>query len=162
MVRALSVGTVIVGVFLVGWSRPWTQTDACTLLTPVEASALQGSALVLNHTESNSAFSTCIYAPSKDPGSPWAKHVEIHYWVFADVTAAQAKFQRVVHPGPMAGTTVTAVQQLGDEGDIKRTPSYTTNSVEFRRGTSIVTIGVNPIVSDSALLTAARKALSRL
>jgi hypothetical protein len=39
---------------------------------------------------------------------------------------------------------------------------YETNSVEFRRGASIVTIGVNPLVSDSALMTAGKKAFSRL
>ena len=88
--------------------------------------------------------------------------VEIHYFLLADVPTAQAKFQKVVHPGAMAGTTITAVPGLGDEADIKRTPSYHHNSVEFRRGTAIVTISVGVIVSDSALIAAGKTALGRL
>ena len=88
--------------------------------------------------------------------------MEIHYWAMSDVPTAQAKFQKVVHPGPMAGTTVTSVSGLGDQADVKRTPSYQMNSIEFRRGVSIVSIGVNPLVSDSALIAAGKKALSRL
>ena len=52
--------------------------------------------------------------------------------------------------------------RLGDEADIKRTPSYKVNSIEFRRGASVVSIAVNPLVSDSALMAAGQKALSRL
>jgi hypothetical protein len=89
-------------------------------------------------------------------------HVEIHYWLMTDLPSAQAKFQKVVHPGPMAGTTITAVPKLGDEAYIKRTPDLTVNSIEFRRGVAIVSIGVSPIVNDTLLKTAAVKAMSRL
>jgi len=54
---------------------------------------------------------------------------------------------------------VSAVPHLGDEADIKRTPNLKVTSMEFRRGAAIVTIGVSPIVSDSALMAAGRKAL---
>jgi hypothetical protein len=115
LIRGLGVGTLIAGSFLGRGPRVWTDPDACKLLSVAEASALSGSTLVMTHTESNSTFSTCAYrVPSQ---GPLANHVEIHYWVLADATAAQARFQRVVHPGPMAGTTVTAVQKLGDEAD---------------------------------------------
>jgi hypothetical protein len=55
-----------------------------------------------------------------------------------------------------------AVPGLGDEADIKRTPSLKVNSIEFRRGAAIVTIGVSPVVSDSLLKSAAVKALGLL
>lgn len=162
MARALRVGAVAGASLLVGWSALRTNPDACKLLSLEEATALVGSPVALKHTESSSSFSTCNYsAPSQNPLAI-SNHAEIHYWLLPDVDAAKAKFQKVVHPGPMEGTTITPVPKLGDEGDIKRTPNLNVNSVEFRRGTAIVTIGVSPIVSDTALISAGKKALSRL
>lgn len=166
MVRALSVGFVGVASVLVGRPTLGTNPDACKLLSAQEAQLLVGPPLALSHTESNATFSTCVYGrPNQNPAEILQKvpdHVEIHYYLLADASAAQARFQRVVHPGPMAGTTLTAVSHLGDEADIKRTPNLNVNSVEFRRGVAVVSIGVSPLVSDSALIAAGRKALSHL
>jgi hypothetical protein len=162
MARLLSGGIVAVASVLVGWSALRTNPDARKLLSAQDAQTLVGPPLALTHNESNATFSTCVYSrPNQNPLAV-PEHVEIHYWLLTDSAAAQARFQRIVHPGPMAGTTVTAVSQLGDEADIKRTPNLKVNSIEFRRGAAVVTIGVNPIVSDSALKAAGRTALSRL
>jgi hypothetical protein len=160
MVRTLCVGIVAVPTLLIGRSMLRTNPDACKLLSAQEAAALIGPPLALKHTESNATFSTCAYGRSQNP--PTFDHVEVHYWLLADASAAQAKFQRVVHPGPMEGTTITTISRFGDEADIKRTPNLKVNSIEFRRGAAIVTIGVSPIVSDSALMAAGRMALNRL
>jgi len=162
MARALSVGTVAVASLLVGWSTQRTDPDACKLLSTKEASALIGLSLTVTHHESSATFSTCVYRQPTENPLVDPQHVEIHYYLLADAAAAQARFQRVVHPGPMAGTTVTAVPHLGEEADIKRTPDLKVNSIEFRHGAAIVTIGVSPLVSDSALLAVGGKALSRL
>ena len=162
MAHGLRFGTITAVSLLMGWSARHADPDACKLLSVAEASALNGSSLTQSHTSSNAGFSTCVYALPNENLLNGMVDVEIHYWLLADVPSAQAKFQRVVHPGPMTGTTVTAVPGLGDEADIKRTVSFKLNSVEFRRGTAIVTIGVSPLVSDSALLGAGKMALSRL
>jgi hypothetical protein len=161
MVRTLCVGMVAVPTLLIGRSTLRTNPDACKLLSAQEAAALIGPPLVVKHTESNTTFSTCAYGRSNQ-NPPTFDHVEVHYYLLADASAAQAKFQRVVHPGPMEGTTITTISQFGDEADIKRTPNLKVNSIEFRRGAAIVTIGVSPIVSDSALMAAGRTALNRL
>jgi hypothetical protein len=162
MPHALRVGAVAASCLLVGWSSRQTAPDACKLLSLSDALAVIGPPLDLKHHESNGTFSTCVYSrPNQDPLN-FPEHVEVHYYLMADAAAAQAKFQRVVHPGPMAGTTITPVQHLGDEADIKRTPNYKTNSIEFRRGVAIVTIGVGPLVSDSVLKAAAATAASHL
>jgi hypothetical protein len=163
-IRALTLVAVTAASTLIGgWSRS-LDPDACALISLNDALAIIGPPLGLNHTTSTTTFSNCIYnRPNKDPLAI-PESVEIHYWLLADVPTAQAKFQRVVHPtattGP--GTTMTSVPGLGDEADIKRTPGLKLNSIEFRRGAAIVTIGVSPIVSDSLLKAAAVKALGRL
>jgi len=131
VVRTLCVSIVAVPSLLIGRSTPWTNPDACKLLSAQEAAALIGPPLVLNHTESNTTFSTCAYhRPNQNP--PTFDHVEVHYYLLADASAAQAKFQRVVHPGPMEGTTITTIPHFGDEADIKRTPNLKVNSIEFQ------------------------------
>jgi hypothetical protein len=166
MTRALSVGTVAVATLLAGWSTVRTNPDACKLLSAAEAAAIVGPPLAVTHNASNATFSSCVYGrPNQNPAEILQKipeSVEIHYYQLADAAAAQTRFPRIVRPGPMAGTTITAVPHLGDEADIKRTPTLGVNSVEFRRGAAIVTIGVSPLVSDSALIGAGRKALGRL
>ena len=162
MTRTVRMGAFAVAL-VVGGSTGWRMIpDACTLLSVQEAIAIIGPPLALGHHESNATFSTCVYSRASASPGVLPNDVEIHYWAMSDVPTAQAKFQKVVHPGPMAGTTVTSVSGLGDEADVKRTPSYQMNSIEFRRGVSIVSIGVNPLVSDSALIAAGKKALSRL
>ena len=163
-IRALTLGAVTAALALLGgWSQSMNP-DACALISLSDALAIIGPPLGLNHTSLTATFSNCLYnRPNKDPLAI-PESVEIHYWLFADVPTAQAKFQRVVHPTPttLPGTTITAVPSLGDEADIKRTPSLKVSSIEFRRGAAIVTIGVSPVVTDSLLKAAAVKALGRL
>jgi hypothetical protein len=160
--HGLTVGAVAASCLLVGWSSQPTTPDACQVLSLKDALAVIGPPLDLKPHESNAIFSTCVYSrPNQDPLAI-SEHVEIHYWLLADAAAAKDKYQRVVHPGPMAGTTVTPVSNLGDEADIKRTPSSKVNSIEFRRGVAIVTIGVSPLVSDSALKVAANTAVTHV
>ncbi len=165
MIRTAPLGMLVAVLAIGGWSALPANPDACKLISVNDATAVIGPPLSMTHTESNASFSSCQYSRPGQGPSAMPNHVEIHYWVMADVPTAQAKFQKVVRPGgptPMAGTTITAVPKLGDEADIKRTPMMELNSIEFRRGVAIVTIGVSPLVDDSLLKAAAMKAMSRL
>lgn len=163
MIRALTLGAVIaLSAMVGGWSPP-SNPDACKLAALKDAEAIIGPPLATTHTESNATFSNCLYRrPGANPMA-MTNNVEVHYCLLTDAAAAQAKFQRVLHPGPLEqGTTISAVPELGDEADIKRTASYNLSSIEFRRGAAVVTLGVSPIVSDSLLKAAAVRALSHL
>jgi hypothetical protein len=157
-----SVAFVVVLVVVLTGASVSANPDACKLLSLSDATAIIGPPLTQKPPQSSAAFATCIYQQTGAPLGSLPPHVEIHYWVLSDVPTAQAKFQKVVHPGPMAGTTITTVTGLGDEADVKRTVVSNVNSIEFRSGTAVVTIGVSPVVSDSALISAGRKALNRL
>lgn len=163
MIRASIVSILAIGVAMAGWSSQPATLDACKLITLNDANAVVGPPLTLVHTVTEPAFSNCLYHRPGQDVEAMATFVEVHYWVMADVPAAKAKYQSVVHPTPMAmpGTTITTVPQLGDEADIKRTPMAKICSIELRRGTAIVTIGTST-VEDSLLKAAAKKAISRL
>jgi hypothetical protein len=163
MALTSQMGLVAVLAWLGLWPLRTMDPNACSLLSAQDAAAIVGPPVAMTHTESNAAFSTCLYRrPGENPITTPGHHVEIHYWVFGNASDAQAKYQKVVHPGAMMGTTVTAVPQIGDQADIKRTPSYQLNSIEFVKGTAVVSIGVSPLVDDSLLKAAARKAITHL
>ncbi|GEM_PF-6665319 len=161
----------LVAVFLlVGASPVRTRVDAptldaCKLLSEAEASTLAGVPLAFKRREANATAATCVYEkPGSDPLEIPKNHVEIGYYLSTDAAAAHANFLRRVHPGPkpMYNTTITTVSGIGDEAAIKRTPSFHINSMDLRRGTAVVSLGVSPIVGDEAFKAAARKVLARL
>lgn len=139
--------------------------DACKLVSAAEASQLDGHQLSLKRHEANATFATCVYEGAKqNPMDIPPVHVEISYGSWPDAGTAHTRFQARVQPGgrPMQNTTVNPVAHLGDEAAIKRTPSLQINSIDVRKGNAVVSLGVKPLVSDSALAAVARTALSRL
>lgn len=166
MMQSVAVGALVAVALVGSWTRTEAQTlDACKLMSPAEASQLAGRPLTFKRKEANATFATCVYEGAmQNPMDIPPIHVEITYGSWPDAGTAHTRFQARVQPGgrPMQNSTVTPVAHLGDEAAIKRTPDLQINSIDVRKGTAVVSFGVKPLVSDSALTAAARTALSRL
>jgi hypothetical protein len=162
MIRALGIPTVVI-LNLVAWPRDASaqNPNACKLLSAAEASNLVGTPLALRHQQSNSSFATCDYG-LPDPAQ--LASVEVSYAAWPDANTAHMRFTKRVQPGakPSPLSTVIPVTGLGDEAAIKQSPSLKQSSIEVRQGMYVVSFGVMPNASDTALKTAARRALTRL
>jgi hypothetical protein len=161
MIRTLTV-SAMVALVVAGWSAGRNDPNACKLYTVAEASTLAGTQLSLKRQQANADFATCVYA-LPDP-TQFMPNVTVSYGAWPDANTAHTRFMGRVQPGATQSpySTVIPVKGLGDEATIKQSPKVQASSIDVRKGTYVVSFGVMPHASDSALEAAAKTALSRL
>jgi len=161
--RALTIPVVMI-LTLTAWPHDAgaQNPNACKLLSAAEASSLLGAPVILRRQEGNSSFATCVYA-LPDPAK-LAPSVQVSYGAWPDADTAHTRFTKRVQPGakPSPLSTIIPVTGLGDEATIKQSPSLQISSIDIRQGTYVVSFGVMPNASDTALKDIARRALTRL
>lgn len=152
----MRVGMLCAATCLAGISAA-AEMDACKLLTAKDASAVVGQPLtVAAHTGGVS----CSYFGA---GGAALLGVEITLRLEADPAAARAYFPRwvsSVNGGRGGGPAVAPVPGVGDQASIVR--SNFVNAVVFRRGKTLIKIGVHPPVPDASLKKLAAAVLGRL
>jgi hypothetical protein len=158
MHRRLAVVAVALVPLLVAAGRH-RAPQPCTLLTQQDASTLMGFPVALDAelTEKGScAYNTPAAGPLELP-----KGVELHLIEMPSASAAHARYPSFLSAARTV--TVTPAPGVGDEANYRRSPaSVDINSIVFRKGAVLISIGTHPIVSDAALKIAANKMITRL
>jgi len=129
--------------------------QSCALLTAQEASRLARTPLTRQPSENSG--SECRYGPSSGSSTG----VQIEAKVDPDDAFAQADYpawMQSIVKGP--GFTVTPVSNFADGATMIHSSVF--DAIAFRRGSTLVKIGVTPAASDAALRLTAQTVLNRL
>jgi len=135
-------------------------SSACSLVTASEASTLAGSPVT--NVPGDSSATSCGYGTKGGVMGP--ANVEITVGVFPDAATAKSEYRswNAIDPPLPPTETVISVTGVADQADITHTSPSELSAIDFRKGATIVRIGVGPPASDAALKTAALTAASRL
>jgi hypothetical protein len=159
MRAGFAVSLAVVPLLTAGFAAP-PPPSACVLLTASDASTLAGSPVTLVNDDINAT--SCGYGTGGDVMGKAI--VQITVGIFPDAATAHSEYRswNAIDPPLPPTETVTSVSGVADEADITHTTPSELSAIDFRKGATVVRIGVRPPASDGALKTAALTVASRL